>query len=79
MGHNRNTYKVLIQKPEGKRPLGRSPCTWNDNIKTGLKEIGRKGVKWIQDRRPVAGFCEHGNEPSDSIKHWRILNQLRNY
>jgi hypothetical protein len=59
MGQNRNTYKVLIQKSEGKRPLGRSWCTWDDNIKIGLKEIGRKSVNWTQDRGPVAGFCEH--------------------
>jgi len=35
----RGTYSVLVGKPEGKRPLGRPMCRWEDNIKMGLKEI----------------------------------------
>jgi hypothetical protein len=49
----RNSYKNLVGKPEGKRPLGRPRCRWEDNIKTELKEIGWEGVDWIllaQDR-----------------------------
>jgi hypothetical protein len=36
----RNSYKILIGKPEGKRPFGRSRRQWKDNIKMGLKETG---------------------------------------
>jgi hypothetical protein len=36
-----------VLKPEGKRPLGKPGRRWEDNIKTGLKEIGWEGVDWI--------------------------------
>jgi hypothetical protein len=39
IGEIRNEYKVLIAKPEGKRPLARPQCRWKDNIKMDLKEI----------------------------------------
>ena len=38
MGDSRNVYRVLVGKPEGKRPLGRPRHRWEDNIKTDLKE-----------------------------------------
>jgi hypothetical protein len=41
----RNAYKILVGKPEGKRPLGKSRRRWEDNIKMYLREIGL-GV-WI--------------------------------
>jgi hypothetical protein len=34
-----NTYKILVRKPEGKKPFGRSRCIWEYNIKTDLKDI----------------------------------------
>jgi hypothetical protein len=37
MGENRGVYRVLIWKPEGKRPLGRPRLTWEDNIKMDLQ------------------------------------------
>jgi hypothetical protein len=48
MGEMRNAYKILVGKPEGKRPLRRPRHTWEDNIKINLKEIGCKGVDWFQ-------------------------------
>jgi hypothetical protein len=53
MGQKRIAYRLLVGKPEGKRPLGRPRCRWVDNIKMGLGEIGLGGVDWIglaQDR-----------------------------
>jgi hypothetical protein len=47
MGEMRNVYKVLVRKPEGKRPLGRSRRRWEDNIKMDLKEIWFEVVNWI--------------------------------
>jgi hypothetical protein len=40
MGEKRNVYRLLVGKPEGKRPLGKSRCTWIDNIKMDFLEIG---------------------------------------
>jgi hypothetical protein len=40
MGEKRNAYRLLVGKPEGKRPLGRPRCRWVDNIKMDLLEIG---------------------------------------
>jgi hypothetical protein len=40
MGEKRNAYRLLVGKPEGKRPLGRPRCRWVDNIKMDLLETG---------------------------------------
>jgi hypothetical protein len=53
MGETRNAYRILVGKPEGKRPLGRPRCRWVDSIKIGLREIGWDGVdciELVQDR-----------------------------
>jgi hypothetical protein len=53
MGEKRNVYRLLVGKPEGKRPLGRLRHRWIDNIKMHLLEIGLSVVDWIglsQDR-----------------------------
>jgi hypothetical protein len=47
IGEKRNTYRILVGKPEGKRPLGRPRHRWADNIDMDLKEIGWDGVDWI--------------------------------
>jgi hypothetical protein len=53
MGEERKVYKVLVGKPEGKRPLGRPSRRWEDGIRMDLRETGLGGVDWIrlsQDR-----------------------------
>jgi hypothetical protein len=47
MGEKRNVHRSLLGKPEGKRPLGRPRCSWIDNIKKDLLEIGLGVVDWI--------------------------------
>jgi hypothetical protein len=53
MGEGRGAYKILVGKPEGRRPLGRPRRRWEDNIKMDLQEVGWDDVAWIdiaQDR-----------------------------
>jgi hypothetical protein len=53
MGEKRNVYRLLVGKPEGRRPLGRPRCRWVDNIRMDLVEVGGDDVGWIglaQDR-----------------------------
>jgi hypothetical protein len=47
MGEKRNAYKLMVGKPEGKRPLGRSRRRWVDNIKRDPGEVGWGDVDWI--------------------------------
>ena len=43
----RNAYRVLVRKPESKRPLGRPRCRWEDDIKMDLREVGCDPRDWI--------------------------------
>jgi hypothetical protein len=51
MGEERNMYKVLVVKPEGKRTLGRPSRRWEDGIRIGLRETGWgvwSGISWLR-------------------------------
>jgi hypothetical protein len=48
LGEKWNAYRILVGKPEEKRPLGRPRCRWVDNIKIDLREIGWDGMDWIE-------------------------------
>ena len=73
MGEGRGVHKVLVWKPEGKRPLGRPRRRWEDNIKMDLEKVGRGCGDWMelaQDRDrwralvnmvhtvPLAQYCK---------------------
>jgi hypothetical protein len=72
----RNAFSILVGKPEGKRPLGTPRRRWEDNIRMDLK---RDRMGWYgldssgSGQGLVEGPCEHGNEPSGSMKCWDIL------
>jgi hypothetical protein len=68
MEEERKAYKVLAEKPEGKKPLGRARCRWENGIRMDLKEIGWGcGVKLTGSGwRSVKGCCEWGDEPLGS-------------
>jgi hypothetical protein len=52
MGERKGVYRVLVGKPERKRPFGRSRCRWEDNIKMDLQEVGCggewNGSSWLR-------------------------------
>jgi len=59
MGKMRNIYKILVGKPERKRPLGRPRHRWEGNIRLYLRYIGWEGVGWIylaHDRNRLRDF-----------------------
>jgi hypothetical protein len=53
MGEGRGAYRILVKRPEGRKPLGRPRRRWEDDIKMDLQEVGWGGMDWIdmaQDR-----------------------------
>jgi hypothetical protein len=78
MGENRNACRLLVGKPEGKRPIGRPRCRWLDNIRMDLVEMGWGDVYWIglaQDRdkwRALANSVLDLRVPQNAGKLWRI-------
>ncbi|KAJ4427731.1 dimethyladenosine transferase [Periplaneta americana] len=78
MGESRNAYRVLVGRPEGKRPLGRPRRRWEDGIKMDLREVGYDDRDWInltQDRDRWRAY-EGGNKPSGSLKAiWILFNK----
>jgi hypothetical protein len=46
-GVKRSAYRILLTKPEGKRPLERSRCKWDDDIKRDFRGIGWDGIDWV--------------------------------
>jgi len=48
MGEDRGVHRVLVGKPEGKSPLGRTRCRWDDNINMDLQEVGGGRGVWME-------------------------------
>jgi hypothetical protein len=81
MGEDRRVYRVLVGKPEEKRPLGRLTRRWEDNIKMDLQEFGGGRGDWIelaQDGQ-MAGTCGYGEEISSSINAGNFLTSCKVY
>jgi hypothetical protein len=66
MGEKRNVYKILVGKPEGKRPLGRPRSRWVNNIKMDIREIGWDGMDWL-------------NLTRDREQWWALVNMVMNH
>jgi hypothetical protein len=73
IGEKRNAYRLLVAKPEGRRPLGRPRCRWLYNIRMDLVEVGWGDVDWIGLAQDRGSSCEFGIEPSGSIKCWETI------
>jgi hypothetical protein len=59
MGEGRGAYRVLVGRPEGKRPLGRPRRRWEDNIKMDFREMGLDGANWIRLVQDWVQSCSH--------------------
>ena len=80
-------HRVLLGKREGKTPLGRPRCRWEDNIKMDLQEVGGGRGEWMelaQDRDrwralvgTVAGTCGYGEGLSGSINAGNFLTSCK--
>jgi len=79
VGEGRGVHRVLVGKPEGKRPLGRPRRRWEDNIKMDLQEVGGfVGTGWSWLRIGTGGgHCEYGDEPSGSKNAGNFLTSCR--
>jgi hypothetical protein len=77
-GEGRSVYRVMVGKPEGKKPLGKPRPRWEQNIKMALQEVRCGNMYWIElalDRDrwwPLVNAV--GNEPSGSIKFREFLD-----
>jgi hypothetical protein len=65
MGEGRDVYRVLVGRPEGKRPVGRPKRRWEANIKMDLRKIGIDGTNWIR--------LAH-----DRVQWWTCVNTVTN-
>jgi hypothetical protein len=65
MGEGRGVYRVLVGRPESKRPLGRLRRRWDDNIKMDFREIGINETNWIQLAQ-------------DRVQWWACVNTVMN-
>jgi hypothetical protein len=79
LGEKRNAYRILVGKPEGKRPLGRPR---RGNIKMDLREIGWgavDGIDMAQDRHPWRALVNTVLNLRDFKYSWEILQWLHNW
>jgi hypothetical protein len=65
MGEGRDMYRVLVGKPEGKRPMGRPTHRWEDNVNVDLLEVGCGGMDWIELAQ-------------DRARWWVLVNAVMN-
>jgi hypothetical protein len=76
MGEKQYAYRILMGKPEGKRPLGRPRCRWLNNVKMDLRETGWDGMDWIdlaQNRDQLRALVDTVMNLPGSIKCWEVL------
>jgi len=68
MGERGCVYRVLVGKPEGKRPLGRPRHRWEDNIKMNLQEVGCGGMDWLD----VAQVGDRWRAVVNAVMNFRV-------
>jgi hypothetical protein len=78
MEEKRNACRLLVGKPEGRRPQGRPRRRWLDNIRMDLVEVDWGDVDWIGVAQDRNSSCEFGIEPSVSINCWESIECPKN-
>jgi hypothetical protein len=68
MGARRNSYRILVGKPEGRRPLGRRRRRWVDNIKMDVREMEWDAIDWID----LAQDCDQWRALVNTVMNLRI-------
>jgi hypothetical protein len=77
MGEKIIAYRIVVEKPEGKEPLGRPRRRWVDNIRMDLREIRWGNMNWIHlthGRDQWRALVNTVNEPSGCITCWGVLD-----
>ena len=69
MGERRDVYRVLVGKPEGKRPLGRPRRRWEDNIKIDLQEVGKGCGDWME----LAQYRDRWRSLVSMVMNFRVV------
>jgi hypothetical protein len=64
-GEGRGAYRILVGRPEGRRPFGRTRSRWDDNNKMDLQEVGCGGMEWI-------------DMAQDRDRWWAVVNAVMN-
>ena len=68
MGEERGVHRVLVGKPEGKRPLGRPRRRWEDNIKMDLQEVGGSCGDWME----LAQYRDRWRALVNTVMNFRV-------
>jgi len=68
VGEDRGVHRVLVEKPEGKRPLGRPRRRWEDNIKMDLQEVGGGHRDWME----LAQDRDRWRAPVGTVRDFRV-------
>jgi hypothetical protein len=77
-GEKRIVYRLLVGKPEGRRPLGRPRHRWADNIKMDLGEVGWGDRDWIRlahDRNRLTALVNVVMNPKN-VRHYRVASRV---
>jgi hypothetical protein len=75
-GERRSAYRILVEKPEGMRPVRRPRRKWKYSIKMDVQDVGWRGTNWtdLGQKKPMVGYCKCNNENSGSIKFGGFLD-----
>jgi hypothetical protein len=75
VGERRGVYRILVGKPEGKKPLGRPRHRWENNIKTDLQKVRWRGMDWID----LAQYSDRWRALVNAVTNFRVPLNAENF